>query len=179
MNHVDDMISDILRKAGGYVDHRHDRGGPTKFGITQRTLSAYLGRTVSVREIHDLPESMAGDIYAHNYYFKPKIDRLPTAIQPFIFDCAVNHGPRRAVRFVQTVCNEAGCQPPLAVDGDLGPKTAAAAEWAETTFGPAFLNALLTERRNFYRRIVVRQPSQDVFLVGWMNRLNAFAPVTA
>ena len=31
---VDQMIDDILRREGGYVNHPADKGGPTKYGIT-------------------------------------------------------------------------------------------------------------------------------------------------
>jgi lysozyme family protein len=168
------MIDDILRREGGYVDHPADRGGPTKYGITQKTLSAYIGRAALVSEVQTLSEAVAREIYERNYYVAPRIDRLPEAIQPFIFDCAVNHGPRRAIKFVQSVCNQAGCTPTLSVDGAMGPNTRKAAEWANREMGPTLLSALLEERRNFYRLIVAQRPSQEVFLTGWMNRVNEF-----
>jgi lysozyme family protein len=169
------MIDDILRREGGFVDHPVDRGGPTKYGITQKTLSAYLGRAALTSEVNSLSEDVARDIYERNYYFAPRIDRLPGLIQPFVFDCAVNHGPRRAIKFVQSLCNQAGYQPLLSEDGAMGPNTRRAAEWAQREMGPVFLQALVEERRNFYRLIVRSDPSQQVFLAGWMNRANEFA----
>ena len=174
MPDINQMIDDILRREGGYVNNPADRGGPTKYGITQKTLSNYVGHMVLASDVENLSEDVARDIYERNYYVAPRIDRLPVEIQPFIFDCAVNHGPRQAVKFVQSVCNQAGYQPPLSVDGAMGPNTRRAAEWAQQQMGPLFLKALLEERRNFYRLIVNARPSQAVFLKGWLNRVDEF-----
>lgn len=174
MPSVDEMIDEILRREGGYVDHPNDRGGPTNFGITQDTLSRYIGRAALKSEVKNLSEDVARDIYERNYFEGPRINRLPEAIQPFIFDCAVNHGPRRAIKFVQSVVNQAGHQPNLDVDGAMGPNTRKAAEWALEQMGDFFLKALMEERRNFYRTIVAASPSQEVFLRGWMNRVDEF-----
>ncbi|MEJ2037996.1 MAG: glycosyl hydrolase 108 family protein [Desulfosarcinaceae bacterium] len=171
---IDDMINDILRREGGYVDHPADRGGPTNHGITIKTLSNYIGRAALKSEVESLSEDVARDIYERNYYAAPRVDRLPPEIQPFIFDCAVNHGPRRAIKFVQSVVNQAGYDPPLSVDGAMGPNTRRGAEWAQREMGPVFLEALMEERRNFYRLIVRERPSQKVFLAGWMNRVDEF-----
>lgn len=173
MRTVDELIDDILRREGGFVDHPSDRGGPTKFGVTQKTLSAWLGRPVSVDEVRNMEESTAREIYERDYYTGPRIDTLPEEIRPLVFDCAVNHGPRQAIKFVQRVINLAGFGP-VAVDGALGPKTREAARTAQAEMGCLFNNAILEERRNFYRMIVARDQSQEVFLAGWMNRAKEF-----
>lgn len=174
MPDIDKMIDDILRREGGFVDNPNDRGGPTKYGITIGTLSRYIGRAALRSEVENLSEDVARDIYERNYYIAPRIDRLPEQIQPFIFDCAVNHGPRQAIRFVQSVCNQAGYTPSLTVDGAMGPNTRKGAEWAEKEMGNIFLKALIEERRNFYYAIVEARPSQEIFLKGWLNRVNEF-----
>lgn len=174
MPDINAMIDDILRREGGFVDNPDDSGGPTKYGITIATLSRYIGRTASRSEVENLSEDVAREIYEKNYYIAPHIDQLPESIQPFIFDCAVNHGPRQAIRFVQSACNQAGYTPPLSTDGVMGPNTRKGAEWAEKEMGEAFLKALIEERRNFYLAIVEARPSQKVFLKGWLNRVNEF-----
>lgn len=174
MKSIESMIKEILRREGGYVDHPSDRGGPTNFGITQQTLSLYIGRAALVSDVQSLQSDVAAEIYEQNYYYKPGIHKLPGPIQPFVFDSAANHGPRRAIKFVQSVVNEAGRQPPLDTDGAMGPNTRAGAEWALSEMGEYFLAALIVERRNFYRVIVANNPSQGVFLKGWMNRVNEF-----
>ena len=32
---VDELIDELIEREGGYVNHPADRGGPTKFGITE------------------------------------------------------------------------------------------------------------------------------------------------
>lgn len=180
---IDRMIEDVLRREGGFVDHPADRGGPTNFGITQETLSRHLGRAATVEDVRRLTQDVAEDIYRKDYYTGPRIDALPERIQPFVFDSAVNHGPRRAIRFVQRVCNAAASAGPrfpaeggLDVDGICGPKTRRAATEADRVMGDWFLGALVEERRNFYHAIVEADRSQEVFLKGWLNRIAEFDP---
>jgi lysozyme family protein len=170
---VEQMIDDVIRREGGYVDHPRDRGGPTNFGITQPTLSRHLGRPASAEDVRGLAPAVAADIYRRDYYEGPHIDRLPERIQAFVFDAAVNHGPGRAIRFVQQVCNAAGFGP-LGLDGQCGPRTAEAAAAADRAMGDWLLAALVEERRNFYLALVERDPGQRVFLNGWLNRLAEF-----
>lgn len=169
---VADLITDILKREGGFVNDPRDRGGPTKYGITKNTLAAWLGRPVTVDEVRTLDEDTAREIYERNYYIAPRIDTLPDDVQPVVFDCAVNHGARRAVGFVQKVINEAGFGP-VDVDGIIGPGTrAAAAKAAE--MGPFFCNAIVEERLAFYESLVDSDPSQIRFLNGWRARAESF-----
>lgn len=171
---ITDFIDDVLVKEGGFVNHPADKGGATNFGITQETLSRYLERAVTVEEVKNMDIQTARDIYELRYYHNPRINKLPFGIQHFVFDCAVNHGPRRAIKFVQQVCNDGGFGP-ATVDGLMGPKTKAIANTCYSTMGHDWmLLALIEERRMFYLRIVKRNPSQKVFLRGWMARANSF-----
>ncbi len=173
MKSVHDLISDVLKREGGFVNHRADRGGPTKFGITQKTLSAWLGRFATIGEVQALAEDTAREIYERNYFYAPRLDSLPALIQPILFDVAVNSGPRRAVQMLQNVLNEAGFGP-VDVDGTLGPQTRKAAQAAAAEMGAYLVNALVEERLAFYKQIVADDPSQIVFQDGWANRAEEF-----
>lgn len=170
---VDSMISDIIRREGGFVDHPADRGGPTRYGITHKTLARYLGREVTRDDVRQLSRELATEIYRRAYYLEPRIDALPSSARAFLFDSAVNHGPRRAIKFLQQVLNAASFGP-LGVDGLAGPQTRRQARKASETMGLWLLAALAEERRMFYRLIVERDPSQRVFLKGWMKRVAEF-----
>jgi lysozyme family protein len=175
---VQQLIDDVLAKEGGFVDHPFDKGGPTNFGITQATLSKFLERAATVDEVKQLDVQTARDIYELRYYRTPRIDKLPELIQSFVFDCAVNHGPRRAIKFVQEVCNDAGFGP-LTADGLMGPKTKAVAEACCASLQDWMLVALVEERQMFYVNIVSNHPDQSVFLKGWFARAKSFLPNVA
>jgi len=170
---IDRMIEEVIRREGGFVDRPADRGGPSKFGITQASLAHSLGSTATALDVEALSPDQARQIYRRDYYHGPRIDRLPARIQPLIFDSAVNHGPGRAIAFVQQVCNLAGFGQ-LVVDGVCGPRTIRAAHDAAWAMKDWLLAALVEERRNFYCAIVERDPSQAIFLDGWLARLREF-----
>jgi lysozyme family protein len=175
MKTVDQMIDDILRREGGYVNHPADRGGPTNHGITQSTLSVARGRQATIEDVRTLSATEAGEIYRWEYYLKPRLDNLPPEIQPFVFDCAVNHGPTQAIRFVQEVLNQSDTRP-IQVDGRCGQATASRAREVIVNVGEEpLLRNLVERRRQFYLDLIARKPSQEVFRKGWMNRLAEFA----
>jgi len=168
------MIDHTLLIEGGYVDHPADRGGPTKYGITQETLSQWRGYWVSKDEVKALDKTEAKDIYRDEYFMAPRIYMLPEPIKLFVFDCCINHGPSRAIKFVQKTCTKTGIAY-LKIDGINGPRTLKAAKKACQEFGGyKFLIKLVGERINFYHAIVRRDPTQKVFLKGWLNRAESF-----
>jgi lysozyme family protein len=169
---IDDLLDEVITREGGFVHHPADRGGPTKFGITQATLSAWLGRPATVDEVRSLDEEPAREIYVTRYLAGPRIDTLPPEIVSQLFDMAANHGPRRAVRILQEVLNLAGWG--VDVDGVIGPQTRKAAFEAQAEMGPFLTNAIADQRTNFYRRLVAADPTQRVFLRGWLRRAEAF-----
>lgn len=169
---IDELLDEVIAREGGFVHHSADRGGPTKYGITQRTLSEWLGRPATVDEIRTLDEETAREIYIARYLAGPRIDTLPPEIVAQVFDMAANHGPRRAVRILQEVLGLAGWR--VDVDGVIGPQTRRAAFEARDQMGPLLVNAIADQRANFYRRLVVADPSQRVFLRGWLRRAASF-----
>jgi len=167
------LIDGVLEKEGGYLDHPADEGGPTKFGITQSMLSHFLERAVAPDEVRSLDVRAAREIYELRYFRAPGIHMLPEAIQPFVFDSAVNHGARRAIRFVQQICNDAGLGP-LVTDGLMDPTTNATAEACYAQMQEWMMVALVRERQLFYRNIVASDRSQEAFLKDWLHRTDSF-----
>lgn len=86
----EDCIAEILKHEGGYVNHKHDPGGETNFGISKRSYP-----NVNIKK---LTIEQATEIYKRDFWDKLKIEELPVDIRLIYFDCAVNQGPNRAAQ---------------------------------------------------------------------------------
>lgn len=171
---VDQMIDQILEHEGGFVNHPNDRGGPTNFGITLRTLAAWRRpQLVDMPDVRALKVFEARKIYATNYYTGPGIDKLPAAIQPVMFDMSLNHGPGTAVRLLQRLLDDSGYS--CSVDGGIGDETIQQSGAADAAMGIGLINGLVDRRIALFEEIVARDESQRVFLKGWLNRARQFA----
>ena len=167
---MSNIIDDIIRREGGYVDHPADRGGPTKFGITQETLSTWRQRPVQAGDVQALSEYEARRIYQRRYLEQPKFDCIHDGpLRELVVDCGVNHGPRRAARWLQ---DAAGVAP----DGVVGPVTLEAVNGG---FASRIFYSVISQRIQFYGALISRDPSQAVFAEGWMRRVAEFLEGTA
>lgn len=148
----------ILKHEGGYVDHPKDPGGATSLGVTIGTLSDWLGRPASKAEVKALTVAKVAPIYEARYWRAAGCDRLPKGLDYAVFDFAVNSGPGRAVKVMQSA---AGVVP----DGAVGPKTLAAVE----RVGAAEMVRRVQQRReNFLRSLGAFR----TFGKGWMRRVD-------
>ncbi len=168
---VDSLCEDIVRREGGFTDNPHDRGGPTKYGITLKTLRRHLPNA-TVEDIKNLSKEVAIEIYRADYFFSPRINTLPEEVQAQLFDISVNSGPQAAIRMLQSVLNLAGYE--VSVDGMLGPNTRGQCQDAVEKMGLYLVNAIEEYREHFYQQIVANDPTQQVFLAGWLKRAQEF-----
>jgi lysozyme family protein len=155
----DAALTEVLRHEGGYVNHPADPGGATNFGITRTTLSAFLGRPASLAEVMALPRESAARIYREQYWNAVKADRLPSGLDLAVFDCAVNSGPKRAIRMLQRILG-------VADDGVMGHITLDAALKGNATIT---LDAFCDARLAFLRGL----STWPVFGRGWTKRIEA------
>ena len=166
------MIDAILGREGEFVDHPTDRGGPTKFGVTLKTLASWLDKQVDANDVRALRREVAKEIFRSRYYVEPKINQLPCLIQPLVFDMSINHGPGTAVRLLQEVLDSNGYS--CSIDGGIGEETLECAQAAESDLGNKLVNELVDRRIDLYEDIVRQDPSQAVFLEGWLQRARKF-----
>lgn len=181
------MAKEIVRREGGFVDHKNDAGGATNHGVSLR-YAKRLGLKfdkdhdgdVDADDIRLVTPEEAVDLYIRDFFDAPGIDDMPEALWPVMFDFAVNAGPARAIMLLQEIVNEvARLAPelglsPLEPDGTTGPRTRAAAKLLATAMGPYLINAYVEARIAYYRKLASRDTSQKVFLAGWLNRANEF-----
>lgn len=164
------MIDAILQREGGYVDHPLDAGGPTNYGITQSTLSAWSGRAMTAAEVVALDETTARTIYKNVYFIQPGFDAVAdAATQELLFDYAVNSGPGAAVSSLQVALRDMGLYTG-GVDGIIGPLCRqglrAVANWGELYY------RIKCERFETYLRYIGRRNDQAAFATGWANRMD-------
>jgi lysozyme family protein len=114
----------LLAHEGNYVDHPKDPGGRTNLGVTQGVWEEWLGRPVSEKEMRALTPTMVKPLYKRKYWDACRADELVDGVDYCVFDVAVNSGPGRAIKFLQSCVG-------VTVDGGFGPATMAAVKKAE------------------------------------------------
>lgn len=166
----------VSSSSDGYVDHPNDRGGATKYGISY----AFVKDTgdieffdmngdlkIDKRDIQLLTFDKAVETYKKYFWDVFDLDEVEENEKAFlIFDAAVNHGIKGATKLVQRSLNECGYS--LKVDGIYGPKTKVALQECGVE---DFIAAFQSKRTSLYQAIVANNPSQKVFLNGWLNRV--------
>lgn len=170
-------LSFTFGSEGGISNHPADRGGLTNMGITAGTLHrAYIQRIVGHDDVRRLTRAEAAKIYEKFYWEPSCADEMPWPLCALHFDAAVNHGLGGAAKLLQrTLSKVRGV--PLSIDGSIGPKTkrvlyAAIMDMeANARYRRTFCTTYLDFREQLFRAIVANNPPQQVFLKGWLNRL--------
>ena len=166
---IPSVLSDVLEREGWptYTEHPNDKGGPTKGGITLRTMESWRGRRCPRAALQRLQEEEALAILRTRYVEVQGINTLCDGdLQEQVIDDGVLSGPQTAVKDLQRAIRGK-----LKIDGIVGPKTnAAIARLCPDVVG----RRMAVERALRLARIVAREPDQSVFLVGWLTRALSF-----
>lgn len=169
MANIDKLAPFILRWEGGFVNDPVDKGGATNMGVTIGTW-----RSVGYDKDGD------GDIDVDDLHLLDKEDVIERVLRPYYWNrwradeilnqsvanilvdwvwASGTHGIKRPQRIL-------GVTP----DGIVGPKTIAAVN----SMDPMELHfRIKNDRIKFIDEICQRDPSQERFRKGWMNRINA------
>lgn len=169
-NSFKDIIPEIIRREGGFINIPADRGGATNMGVTLETLRQHNvdvdgDGDIDVDDVKALPLKTAVKLYLDQYWKPAKVSSLPATLREFYFDMVVNHGQRNAVAILQNAAVTDGKD--IKVDGIIGPNTLEAVKYLD-------LKTLVYERVLFFANIVLEDTSQKTFWKGWMNRCVEF-----
>jgi lysozyme family protein len=147
----------MLKSEGGYVNNPADPGGMTNLGVTKATWENWVGRESDGAEMRSLTPEKVAPLYKNKFWDMCRCDDLPSGVDYLVFDFAVNAGPGRSAKILQTAV---GATP----DGGIGPMTlAAVAKYDANELVEKFSQA----KEDFYRSL----PTFGTFGKGWLNRV--------
>jgi lysozyme family protein len=149
----------MLASEGGYVNHPSDPGGRTNLGVTQRVWEEWVGRESNEKEMRSLTPEMVAPLYKRKFWDACKCDDLPTGVDYLVFDFAVNAGPGRSAKILQTAVG-------VPADGGIGPITLAAVKSQDPV---ELIQKFSDAKEDFYRSL----NTFETFGKGWLNRVAA------
>lgn len=179
----DQIIAGVVGREGGFVDNQDDKGGATRWGVTERVARAH-GYTGHMR---DLPRETAVAIYEADYWTGPRFDQVAAVSEVLaeeLCDTGVNMGPAVQAAMLQrwlNVFNQKGAlYPDLVADGQIGPRTITALQLylkARGKEGEAvLLKALNSSQAARYLELAEQREANETFVYGWVaNRIDLAA----
>ncbi|RYE11178.1 MAG: hypothetical protein EOP22_01490 [Hyphomicrobiales bacterium] len=155
----------VLKHEGGYVDQPRDPGGATNLGITRKTLARWRKVTpwwnLPKAAVKSLTSDEAAGIYEASYWRRVEGAALPAGVDLALFDFAVNSGPDRAIKALQSRLG-------VKADGWIGPLTLDALKVRIAAAGVAgLITSLCDGRLGFLQRIA----TFAIFGRGWSRRV--------
>jgi lysozyme family protein len=149
----------MLAHEGGFVNHPQDPGGMTNLGVTKRVWEEWVGHEVDEKQMRALTPEIVAPLYKRKYWDAVRADDLVDGVDYCVFDVAVNSGPGRAVKFLQSCVG-------VTADGGFGPRTLAAVKEAEKD--PARLIEMYCARRLEFLQSL---QTFETFGKGWSRRV--------
>lgn len=147
-------IKVVLENEGGYVNHPNDPGGETNFGIAKKYYPDL--------DIKNLTRSAAIEIYFRDYWSPMNLTGIfDENLVLNIFDMGVNAGRKTAIKIIQRIIE---AEP----DGIIGPET----EGLVNVYPDDLVPLYKQERKKYYFALARNNPDLQVFLTGWLNRID-------
>lgn len=176
---IDGLINQVIALEGEYSDHPADRGGPTRWGVTEAVARThgYAG------DMRHFPREEAVAIYKHKYWLRPSFDQIAQhapQIAAELFDTGINMGTGTASGFLQRALNALNRNgrdyDDISLDRKIGGKTLAALAAFLRRRGAkgetVLLKAIEALQGARYIELVETRPANEAFLYGWLtNRI--------
>lgn len=174
----------VIGHEGGYQANTNDSGNynskgeliGTKYGVSAPQLEQWLGWVPTAQDMKDISLDTARQIYREVYWDPPRLYELPDQhTATHIFDLFINHGLSGGARIVQRALGKLPDRYYTMIDGVYGPDSLAKTILAIVECCTEDLNRFIVEERvKAYKAIVAANPSQKVFLNGWLARAQSF-----
>lgn len=156
----------VLGQEGDYTNNPVDLGKATNKGITQIRYDSFReGQKLSWNDVKDILDVEVEAIY-REIWDNAGCDHMSDRLAIAHFDCAVQRGEVKASKMLQDLI---GAKP---VDGIVGPHTL---KCIDNCNEDALLASYIYARENRYVQRTFEDPTQKVFLKGWLNRLDSLA----
>lgn len=180
------ILAAIFAVEGGYVANKNDPGGETNLGVT-KVVAQQHGYTGDMREF---TKELAAPIYYQDYIVKPGFEPfldLSPAVAEELVDSAVNTGPERPSRWLQTALNALSDQgtdyPMVSVDGKVGPSTVKAYAALQKVRGQVLacqliIKSLDAQQGQYYLAISLSNPKLQSFTAGWLSNRIGNVPLS-
>jgi lysozyme family protein len=152
-------LKKMLAHEGGYVNHPQDPGGMTNLGVTKRVWEEWVGHDVDEKQMRALTPETVAPLYKRKYWDAVRADDLVAGVDYCVFDVAVNSGPGRAIKFLQSSVG-------VTADGGFGPATLAAVK--NTEADPKRLIELYSAKRLEFLQSL---KTFETFGKGWSRRV--------
>ena len=160
----DKLIPIIKKWEGGYSDNPNDRGGATNSGVTLAVYQSVYGKNKTKNDLKRMTNDQWNYIFTKLYWNKWNADEIKNqSIANILVDWVWMSG-YGTIKKIQSLFG-------LTADGIVGNKTIS---YINSHDQEEVFNKIWNRRKSFYYSLVANNPSQKVFLNGWMNRLNTF-----
>lgn len=158
------LIPIIKRWEGGYSDNPNDSGGATNSGVTLAVYQSVYGKNKTKNDLKRMTNEQWNYIFTKLYWNKWNADEIKNqSIANILVDWVWMSG-YGTIKKIQSLLG-------LTADGIVGNKTIS---YINSHDQEDVFNKIWNRRKQFYESLVKNNPSQKVFLKGWMNRLNTF-----
>lgn len=160
---IEKLVPTILKWEGGYTNHPNDRGGCTNMGVTIANYRKFINRKGTCEDLRKITKEEFTVVFRW-FWDRWRADEImDQQVANIVVDWHFNSGAW-GIRIPQRILG-------VKQDGIVGPVTLAALNSRD----PKELHqAIWDARYKFYNDIVKNNPSQRVFLRGWLNRLNDY-----
>jgi lysozyme family protein len=168
MAKIEEIMPFILKWEGGYAHNKYDKGGATNKGITYKTWEAYCkskGKEASLTSLRHMTNEEWKEIFIEHSWKPWQGDKIESQR---VANICVDWSWMSGAKVIKKVQKLLG----LTADGVVGPKTLASINGHSED---ALFGQIKELRKKHFESIVKKDPTQQIFLKGWLNRLEDLA----